>query len=326
MDDAACLHARVGRSLPMPWPRPAARLAALRPAAIGTRTRAPFRARARSLVARTSAAGLLLAALLLALWPHWIWMARRLADGSDEPWGIVALVTVLVLVVRDWRLQRVPSPAALVAAGLLALAAALARLWVPPLVAAAVAMTALAAWFAAARPDRSAAPLASLLLLALPLIATLQFYLGYPLRFATAHLAAPILQAAGFDVAASGAALEYRGSLVLVDPPCAGIGMLWVGAYAAALLSYLGNAATPRALANGLVAAACVFVANVARNAALFPAEARALDWPAWAHAAVGLAAFGLALVPIVLFVQRADVPVSERAPDRVRWFRRLVP
>ena len=49
-----------------------------------------------------------LALLLLALWPHWRWMAARMVDGSDEPWGAVALVTALVLVARERHALRAP--------------------------------------------------------------------------------------------------------------------------------------------------------------------------------------------------------------------------
>jgi len=248
----------------------------------------------------------LLAALAVALWPHWSWMARRLTDGSDEPWGVLALITVIVLVAREWRGLAMPSRAALLAIATLALAAAAARWWVPPLIAAAIAMTALATFLVAARRDRPAAPLATLLLLALPVIASLQFYCGYPLRLVTATLAAPVLRALGFAVEAAGAAFAYDGGLVLVDPPCAGIGMLWVGAYTAALLSYLGKASALRTLANGGVAAACVFVANVVRNVLLFIAEATGLPVPEWTHSFVGLVTFGLALIPIVLFAHPA--------------------
>jgi exosortase/archaeosortase family protein len=212
---------------------------------------------------------------------------------------------VLALVGRERHRLALPTPAALAASAALMLAAALARAWVPPIFAAALAMLALAAFLATALRERPAVPLATLLLLALPLIASLQFYFGYPLRLATAHAAAPLLQLAGLDVAAAGAAFAWNGTLVLVDPPCAGIGMLWVGTYTAAMLSWLNRATTARALATTLLAAVSVFVANVARNAALFFPEAMALDWPAWSHSAIGLAAFALALTPVGLVANR---------------------
>jgi exosortase/archaeosortase family protein len=53
------------------------------------------------------------------------------------------------------------------------------------------------------------------------------------------------------------------------------------------------------------VAATSVFVANLARNVALFFPETLGLPWPAWAHPAIGLVAFACALLPIVWFAQR---------------------
>jgi exosortase/archaeosortase family protein len=252
--------------------------------------------------------------LLAALWPHWLWMARRMTDGSDEPWGVLALATVLGLLVRERRELVLPTRSALVASSTLAVLAAVALAWLPAILAAAMAMGALAVFLQAARPHRPRAPLVTLLLLALPIIASLQFYLGYPLRVATAHAAAPLLELFGLGVIAAGAAFEWRGMTVLVDPPCAGIGMLWVGAYTAALLSYLGHAGAARTLVNGAFAAAVVFAANVLRNAALFVTEAGIVQWPAWTHTAIGLAAFALALAPIIYFVRR-PLPFSAAPP-----------
>jgi exosortase/archaeosortase family protein len=257
---------------------------------------------------------LLLAALLAALWPHWLWMVRRLTDGSDEPWGVLALATALVLVAREWRTLVVPSRRVLALSATLAVAAAALRGFVPPLLAATLAMAAVAAFLAGARPTRRALPLATLLLLALPIIASLQFYAGYPLRAATAALAAPLLQLVGVAAQAQGAALVHDGRVVLVDPPCAGIGMLWVGAYTAALLSHLADAPARHALRNAFVAAASVFAANVLRNIALFFPEGLDLQWPAWAHPAIGLAAFTLALLPIALVATRR--PAQRSGPD----------
>jgi exosortase/archaeosortase family protein len=242
--------------------------------------------------------------LLLALWPHGVWMARRLTDGSDEPWGALAIVTVLALVSRDGRRLVLPPPALLLASALLALASTVALAWLPPLAAAGVGLLALALFLAGALPQRAGAALTTLVLLALPIIASLQFYLGYPLRVATAQAAAPLLALFGIAVQPAGAALVWRDVTVLIDAPCAGIGMLWVGSYTAALLSYLADAPARRTLLNGLAAAAIVFAANVLRNVLLFLPEAGLLPAPAWAHAAVGLAAFALAVAAIVRITQ----------------------
>jgi len=82
-------------------------------------------------------------ALLLALWPHWIYIARRLVDGSDEPWGILAWFTVLALLLRDRALLVQPTQSILVASAGVAMIAAVAQLILPDLAAAVLAMLAL---------------------------------------------------------------------------------------------------------------------------------------------------------------------------------------
>jgi len=295
--DAGLLHARVGRVVPNPL--------------FGTRIELPGNAgRAdgnvlpswRERLVQVPRVWRLLGLLLASLWPHGVWLARRLTDGSDEPWGLLALVTVLALVVRARRELIMPTRAALVASGALAALAALLSFLVPPIFAAGLAMLALAVFITLALPRRPAAPMVTLLLLALPVIASLQFYLGFPLRLATAHAAAPLLALGGVEAQASGAALLWQGRTILVDPPCAGIGMLWVGSWAAALLSYLNDASARRTLINGCFAAVVVFAANVLRNVLLFFPEAGLVPAPAWLHPAIGLAAFAAAIVPVLVF------------------------
>ena len=261
------------------------------------------------------------AILLLALWPHWRWMSRRMVDGADEPWGALALLTVLALVATAYRSLRAPRAGTLALAAVLAIASTGALVLVPPLLAASLAMLATAVLLAGQLPRRSAAPLTSLLLLALPLIASLQFYLGYPLRALTAQLAAPLLSLLGIATQASGAALLWAGHTVLVDPPCAGIAMLWLGAYCMALLSWLQDASARRTVVNGCVAAVLVFAANVLRNVVLFFPESGHVLWPAWSHDVVGLGAFVLAMTPAIAFA-RADPSIAftqSRAQDAPR-------
>jgi exosortase/archaeosortase family protein len=253
----------------------------------------------------TRPAMLLLVGMALALWPHWIYMARRTVDGSDEPWGILALLTTAVLLVRDRAEIAVPTRSALAASGVLALIAAIASLALPDLAAAALAMLALGVFVVHALARRPATPLIALLLLALPVIASLQFYLGFPLRAFTAHASSVLLALGGIDASAAGATLQHQGTKVLVDAPCAGIGMLWVGSYTAALLSYLGRATAARTAMNAAAAALLVLAANVLRNTALFFSEAGLVHWPAWSHEAVGLGALALAIVPIVFITAR---------------------
>jgi exosortase/archaeosortase family protein len=291
------LNARIGRSMAVPWFDALPAAPASKPPA-ATLIRA---ARRLPHVAWLSAA--LLGALLAALWPHWIYVARRMTDGSDEPWGVLAIATFLVLVVHDRALLVTPGAAALVASAVLAVFAAVASLMLPNLVAAAIAMAAVAVFTVSALRARPAAPLAGLLLLSLPIIASLHFYLGYPLRVVAAAASSVLLNALGVSARAAGATIVSGDATVLIDAPCAGIGMLWVGSYAAALLSYLQRADAARTAVNAAAACMLVLAANVLRNTALFFPEAGLVSWPAWSHDAAGLAAFVCALVPLAIFI-----------------------
>ncbi len=293
------LNARIGRTMPSPL----FGLLVEGPTAIG---RADARGATGTRIPRTV---WLLTALFAALWPHWMYVARRLVDGSDEPWGVLAWLTVVALLLRDHALLAQPTRSALVASAMLAIAAAAAQLVLPDLAAAALAMLALGLYLVHAL-RRPATPLIVMLLLALPIIASLQFYLGFPLRVLVAHASAWSLWVGGLDATAAGASIVYDGTTVLIDAPCAGIGMLWLGSYAAALLSYLQRADARRTLVNGVVAALLVLLANIVRNTILFFPEAGLVNWPDWSHEAVGLAAFMAAIAPLVLFtgvVSRSD-------------------
>ena len=290
------LNARIGRTLPSPLF--GVLVGEHDRAVAGTDTR---RSRFRSV----RPVDWLLGTLVVALWPHWLYTARRLVDGSDEPWGLLALVTVLALLVHDRAGLAVPTRSALVASAALAVVAAAASLTLPDLAAAAIAMLALGIFLVHALPHRPATPLVALLLLALPVIASLQFYLGYPLRALTAHASAQVLGVAGVDARAAGASILHQGTTVLVDAPCAGIGMLWVGSYIAAVLSYCARAGAARTALNAAAAGLLVLVANIARNTALFFPEAGLVQWPAWSHEAIGLGALALAVVPIVSVTAR---------------------
>jgi exosortase len=239
----------------------------------------------------------LLGLLLAALWPHWVWMARRTVDGSDEPWGVFSLMTLIAMVAADRRNLVLRRPAAALAlAGSLAVGAALSTSFLPPIISAAIAMLAVVALLAGVLPSqRPRAALALIALLALPLTASLNFYLGFPLRWLCSYGAAAILSLAGWDVTAEGAALLWNGKIILVDAPCAGIAMLWIGMYVAALMSYLYHASPLRTAINLGVATVIVVFGNTVRNAVLFFKEAGITTLPDWMHDAIGLAVFGMA-------------------------------
>ncbi len=241
-----------------------------------------------------------------ALWPHWRWAATRLADGSDDPLGLAAVAALAWAV---WRiapaLRRDPTPGWLAIALGMSVAATLAVFVAPPLAGALLAALALPAGLRAFMPPgRPMLPLAGLAVLALPVISSLQFYAGYPLRVATAELSSRLLQLAGWAAARSGSAMEVEGRLVIVDAPCSGVQMAWMAyftACVAALAAGLGDARFARRLpALGFV----VLAGNVVRNTVLVAAEARGVATTVL-HEGVGLAVLGAVCSAVAVLVLR---------------------
>ncbi|HSV72079.1 MAG TPA: exosortase Q [Methylibium sp.] len=244
-----------------------------------------------------------------ALWPHGRWAAGRMLDGSDDPLGLAALAMAL-LVLGRWaaRLREAPRPGWLAASAAMTVAATLALWALPPLAAAVLAAAALGLAFAAWLPDAAPRlPLAGLALLALPLLASLQFYAGYPLRLLTAQLSTWGLQLAGLEAARSGAAMTVQGRLVIVDAPCSGVQLVWLGYFcacaAAAWVGLRDGALLRRLPAVGLM----VLAGNVVRNTVLVALASRPQGLGEVAHQAIGLAVLAAVCGAVLWWTTRED-------------------
>ena len=235
-------------------------------------------------------AGVWLALLAAALWPTAWWMGQRMIDGSDEPLGLLALSALALLV---WhcrsRLRAAPRLGWLALALAGAVASTLALSQVPPLLSALPGLLALGAGLAAFLPAGIAsAPVLGLSLLSLPLLASLQFYAGYPLRVITAE-ASRWLLAPGFDVERSGATLRVDGQLVIVDAPCSGVQMLWLGYFTACVVALYCGRRNAGFLARLPLVSLLVLAGNVGRNSLLVALEAGGGHVAGWVHEAIGL-------------------------------------
>lgn len=246
-----------------------------------------------------------------ALWPHGLWAARRVADGSDDPLGLAALALLALWLARSHAaLRATPRLPWLGAAAVLTLAATAALWFAPPLAAALFAVLALVAHLAAWLPERAPrVALAGLALLALPWIASLQFYVGYPLRVFTAHISAWLLQAVGLDALPSGSAMTVAGRLVIVDAPCSGVQMAWLAYFAACTVAAFTALPERRFLRRLPLVGLAVLAGNVLRNSVLVALEARPQGLAGALHEAIGLAALAL----VLLLVLRLMAP--PRAP-----------
>lgn len=242
-----------------------------------------------------------------ALAPAWAWMAGRLVDGSDDPLGLLALLALGGLLLRERRALRAsPRLGWLALALAVTLAATLLRVCgAPPLAAALVAVLAVACAMVAVLPDRVAVlPVLGLAVLALPLLSSLQFFVGYPLRVLTAETSRWLLSL-GFSVSREGSSLLVDGRLVIVDAPCSGVQMVWFGYFTACAVSAWLRLAD-RTMALRLPAVGlCVLFANVLRNTVLVAAEGAGHPLAEWAHQAVGLLLLALVCTVIAAVMAR---------------------
>lgn len=244
-----------------------------------------------------------------ALWPVWRWYASRVVADREYA-GLAALGAIALLVAR--RSDAPPARGApLWPAAALLLACAALFPWLPPLGRAGLGFLSLASLLGALRLGRAFDPgLWGLALLALPVMPTVQFYAGYPLRALVATASAWLLNAMGLAVSRAGATLDWAGTSVLVDGPCSGVKMLWAAGLLACWLAASRGLGARRSVEVGLAALAAVLFANVLRATSLFFLEAGVLALgPAasLAHEAVGVAAFAFAAAAILACVELGE-------------------
>ena len=253
-------------------------------------------------------AGLWLVLLAAALWPTWWWMSARVLDRSDDPLGLLALAALGALVWQHrQRLRAAPRLGwfALAIAG--ALMATATHSLLPALAVSLLALLSLAAGLAAFLPSGVAtAPVVGLSVLSLPLLASLQFYAGYPLRVITAEASRWLLMAT-HEVERSGTSLRVDGVLVIVDAPCSGVQMVWFGYFTAGLVTlYLGRG--NRAFLTRLPAVGgLVLIGNIVRNTLLVSLEASGQHLPGWAHDGVGLLVLATVCGAIAFVMSRPE-------------------
>lgn len=230
----------------------------------------------------------------LAAWPSWLWAARRLADGSDDPLGIIALVALGLVLWRDRAsLRTQPRLRWLGSAAMLLIVAALSQSILPPLLRGLLSVLALLLVILSLRaPGQSWLAWLGLGVLSLPLLSSLQFFIGYPLRVVTAEVSAWLLRLGSWTVERQGSALLVEGQWVMVDAPCSGIQMAWVGYFTACALAAWLRLPDRLLLQRLPLVGLLVLGGNLLRNTVLVWGESRASGFPGWAHEAVGLVVF----------------------------------
>jgi exosortase/archaeosortase family protein len=231
-----------------------------------------------------------LALLALALWPTWWWMGQRMVDGSDDPLGLLALAALGGLLWQHRRhLRAAPRLGFQTAALAGAVLTTALHQQLPDLVVALIGLLSVAAGLIAFLPARVAtAPVLGLSVLSLPLLASLQFYAGFPLRVVTAE-ASRFLLSIAHTVERTGSSLVVNGQLIIVDAPCSGVQMAWLGYFTACVAALASHKRNKTFLLRLPLVGALVLLGNVLRNTVLVCAQASGTPLPVWGHDAVGL-------------------------------------
>ena len=227
-------------------------------------------------------------ALLLAAIPTIRWYVLRMQDGGGELAGLVPLAAALCFAVRDRKGLGVSARGAWAGVVLLLIQAA-AYPFLPAMIRALLLIAAITCvsglW---KKPG-----IVCLLVLALPWTASLDFFLGYPLRLLTSVNAAFLLETMGTEVARSGVQLLYQGRVIGVDPACSGMNMLWSTGLLTALLAAAFSLRWRGLFPLGAVALALALAGNSLRAAILFFPEAGIIEMPHILHAGIGVAIAG---------------------------------
>ena len=177
----------------------------------------------------------------------------------------------------------------------------------PPIARAAIAIAAtLFCLHLAAFRERPPVAFWGLVAMALPVLPSLQFVLGYPMRIVSAALSVGLLQAHGLAVERQGTFLVWHGEMIQFDAPCSGVNMLWAGLllmFMGCVLFRFGAIRVMVAVAISLVLAVAT---NVLRAASLFYVEAGLIPQaPAWWHEAIGIVAFTLSAAATLWLLTR---------------------
>ncbi|WDE98663.1 archaeosortase/exosortase family protein [Lentisphaera profundi] len=240
---------------------------------------------------------------LLANWTSLVWLGHRFI-ASDSHCLVALFILAFFLYRQDWKNTRIDKQALILSSGLSFLTLIGLFLNIPEIALAFIFALNLNLLCSKAFERKWLWPSFALLLLSLPIISSIQFFLGYPLRLFSTQASAILLKIGGIHVQAHGTVLEWQGRQTIVDAPCSGINMLWAGLLLIAIIA-IHEKMKAKAFFKFFGLGFCLIIAsNIIRNTALFYLENTPLELPEFSHSAVGLFIFTLYIFAI-LFIQK---------------------
>ncbi len=251
--------------------------------------------------------------MAIALLPSIVWFVKRLNDGGDEPLGLLSLALAALLAWRDRTSLKSGGHCGTIGA-LMLLSSVLMTGTFPPMLRAALAITGMGIQLGMQRRPG----LLGLLVLSLPVVSSLQFYAGYPMRLAAAGGAVGILELGGIFVSRSGVGIVIGGTNIAVDPACSGIRMLWHALVAAMALASIHRLSWRATFAAASLAILLVVPANAVRAAWLAIEESGRIRASGLSHDSVGLVCFIFVLLPLWFVVVKQAGPLETPETSRL--------
>ena len=242
--------------------------------------------------------------MLIAFWGVWRWYFLRLTTSGDEMFGILALIAIIFFSFKEKNESR--SFNFLLISTALILCYAITYTFVPPLIRAFIAVTGLTFFLSGWRFGKTFHfGIWSLFLLSLPIVASMQFYLGYPMRVVIGEATEFILRLNGFQIFREGVCLHFGEKLIWIDAPCSGVKMLWTGFFLTSVLVTLYRFNFAKSMVAFAFAFAIILIGNIFRAVGLFYLEAEIVKMPEFAHSGIGIISFILTCIGIVFAIQK---------------------
>ena len=258
----------------------------------------------------------------IALWPVWHWLGMRYIDTSDESYGWLALGFIAIFLYKKGRGFYCKNSDYIIIT-LLLLIYSLFYSQIPMLLRAILTFSALAVFASRTIYNRPFNfPLWGLFMLSLPVDATLQFYIGFPLRLSSSNIAGLVLNLSNIHVQVNGGIMQFGKMAVAVDAPCSGVKMLYVTALLVCLIAVYNNLNFIRTALLALAGLLVLIFANSLRAAWLFFPESGLVfaKHKALIHDITGIIAFSIILASIYgvnLLLNQLKKPLNLLAPPK---------
>lgn len=234
------------------------------------------------------------------------WYVQKIWITPEEGFALTATLLLLCFMAIHNYSEKKSPPFSLWPTCLFLIIYGLSWLFFPPIITAGIAITSILTFFYRSFISRKLpVALFLMILLSLPMIHSLQFYLGYPARLLSAALTVPLLRLSGFMVSQEGTYLLWDERMLQFDAPCSGVNMLWAGLFLASIISFLYRFNTLKTLIAVFSCFLVVLLSNVLRTSSLFFLELGLIPkvFPAQ-HDAVGIVSFSVAALCLLLILE----------------------